>query len=268
MDCAIPIDSTDSTPPDPLAQIVVVLHRPQMVVNIGATVRAMKNMGVCQLRLVQPVAYTPEQISALAHRSADLLHATRHYPDLASAIGDAVYVVGTSARQHRDYPVQPDLRRAAHTLLQAAQRGLVALVFGAEDNGLQRAELDLCQQVLHIPTDPAYSSLNLAQAVLLVLYELRMAAVGLPPPAPAAPVLPVPPVPIAAELSDLEQAWTVALTELDFFETRNPAIPLRRLRRLLHRAQPDRREVAMLRAIAHSIARRLRERGTGKGDQA
>ncbi len=258
MDCAIPIDSTDSTAPDPLTRIVIVLHRPQVVANIGATVRAMKNMGVRQLRLVQPVAYTPEQISALAHRSADLLHATRHYPDLASAIGDAVYVVGTSARQHRDYPVQPDLRRAAHTLLQATQRGTVALVFGAEDNGLQRAELDLCQQVLHIPTDPAYSSLNLAQAVLLVLYELRMAAVGPPPPASA---VPVPPVPTAAELSDLEQAWTVALTELDFFETRNPAIPLRRLRRLLHRAQPDRREVAMLRAIAHSITRRLRERG-------
>ncbi|NJL05018.1 MAG: TrmJ/YjtD family RNA methyltransferase [Chloroflexaceae bacterium] len=256
MDCAIPIDSTDSNRPDPLAQIVVVLHRPQAVVNIGATVRAMKNMGVGQLRLVQPVAYTPDQISALAHRSADLLHGTHHYPDLASAIGDAVYVVGTSARQHRDYPVQPDLRRAAHTLLQATQRGTVALVFGTEDNGLQRAELDLCQQVLHIPTDPAYASLNLAQAVLLVLYELRMAAVGMP-----APAVPAAPAPTAAELADLEQAWVTALTELDFFETRNPAIPLRRLRRLLHRAQADRREVAMLRAIAHRITRRLRERG-------
>ncbi len=258
MDCAIPTDSTGSNPPEPLTRIVVVLHRPQAVVNIGATVRAMQNMGVGQLRLVQPVAYTPEQISALAHRSSGLLQRTRHYPDLASAIGDAVYVVGTSARQHRDYPVQPDLRHAAHALVQATQHGTVAIVFGAEDNGLQRPELDLCQQVLHIPTDPAYSSLNLAQAVLLVLYELRIAAVGMPPPAPAAPAAPAP---TAAELFELEQAWTMALTELDFFETRNPAILLGRLRRLLYRAQPDRREVALLRAIAHRITRRLRERG-------
>ncbi len=241
--------------PPALQHIVVVLHRPQDVVNIGGTVRAMLNMGVAHLRLVQPVAFTPTQISTLAHRSTALLAATRTYPDLASAIGDAVLVVGTSARTHSDYPLRRDLRQVASELVATTRHGTVALVFGSEDNGLQRAELDQCHMLVQIPTDPSYASLNLAQAVLLLLYEVRQAAT---PPAP--PTTPhEPPPAAAAEFAHLADVWEAALHRLDFFEQRNPAALLRRLRALLHRARPTTRDVALLQAIGYAI---LRQRPT------
>lgn len=239
--------------PAALHRVVVVLHRPQDVVNIGGTVRAMLNMGLAHLRLVQPVAYTPAQISALAHRSSTLLAATRTYPDLASAVGDAVLVVGTSARPHSDYPLRSDLRQVAHELVAATQQGTVALVFGSEDNGLQRTELDQCHMLVQIPTDPTYASLNLAQAVLLLLYEVRQATTHPPPLA----TLPAPPPATAAELARLAAVWEAALHRLDFFERRNPAALLRRLRLLLHDAHPTARDVALLQAIGYAI---LRER--------
>lgn len=244
--------------PTALQHTVVVLHRPQDVVNIGGTLRAMLNMGVPYLRLVDPVAYTPQQISALAHRSEDILARTRTYPDLASAVRDAVLVVGTSARQHSDYPLRRDLRQVATELVATTRQGTVALVFGSEDNGLQRAELDQCHMLIQIPTTPTYASLNLAQAVLLLLYEVRQAATNDRPPPIPPPAAPAPAPANAAALAQLEVAWQAALHHLDFFETRNPAVLLRRLRLLLHRARPTARDVALLQAIAYAVLRERR----------
>jgi TrmH family RNA methyltransferase len=243
-----------------LDRLLVVLHRPQNIQNIGGVVRAMKNMGVQQLRLVAPPPFEPAQISALAHRSADLLAATRSYATLDAALADAVYVVGTTDHQQGQHAIQSDVRALAPRLLEQTMHGPVALLFGAEDNGLDLAALDRCNLLLRLPTDPAYPSLNLAQAVLLLLYELRMAAGGpaASPPAPTtAPPTPHPDTAPAAEVATLCQLWEDALHTLDFFEGRNPPTLLRPLRALMQRARPTHREAALLMAIARAISKRV-----------
>ena len=155
---------------------MVVLCRPQKLVNIAGTIRAMKNMGLLRLRLVRPAEYDPADIEGIAHRSADVLAATTLHASLDDALADAVYVAGTTARTRElAHPSMSTPREAAPDLLARAAQGPVALVFGSEDNGLTAEELDRCHCVLRIPTDPTYRSLNLAQAVLIVAYELWQA---------------------------------------------------------------------------------------------
>src|SRR5215212_1151587 len=128
----------------PLDNIIVVLCRPQKLVNIAGAIRAMKNMGLLRLRLVLPAEYDPADIEGIAHRSADVLAATTLHTSLDDALADAMYVAGATAR-----PGAPDLlARAVH--------GPVALLFGAEDNGLTAEELDRCHGLLRIPTNPDY----------------------------------------------------------------------------------------------------------------
>ncbi|MFV9507840.1 MAG: RNA methyltransferase, partial [Oscillochloridaceae bacterium umkhey_bin13] len=164
--------------------ITIVLHQPQDVRNLGAVVRAMKNFGFSQLRLVQPCPFDPADLSGIAHRSEDLVAAIQIYPDLTSALADMRYVVGTSERIHAERPMRTDLRQLAAELVgRASQHGGVALLCGPEDHGLDQAAFDRCDSVLRLPTDPRYPSLNLAQAVLLLLYELHLAApITLPEP--------------------------------------------------------------------------------------
>src|SRR5215217_5812286 len=118
--------------PNRLDNIVVVLCRPQKLVNIAGTIRAMKNMGLLRLRLVLPAEYDPADIEGIAHRSADVLAATTLHTSLDDALADAIYVAGTTARP-RDLASQPITpRQAAPDLLARAVRGPVALLFGAE----------------------------------------------------------------------------------------------------------------------------------------
>src|SRR5215213_6884052 len=161
--------------PNRLDNLVVVLCRPQKLVNIAGTIRAMKNMGLSQLRLVRPAEYDPADIEGIAHRSADVLAATTLHASLDDALADTVYVAGTTARSRELVPQHMTPRAAAPELLARAECGPVALLFGSEDNGLTAEELDRCHCVLRIPTNPSYRSLNLAQAVLIVAYELWQA---------------------------------------------------------------------------------------------
>jgi TrmH family RNA methyltransferase len=166
-----------------LHNIIIVLHRPRDVVNIGAVVRAMKNMGLSHLRLVDPVPYTPDDVTRLSHRAEDILVGIRTYPDLDAVLADTIYVVGTTERARGSHSVRSDLRMLALELLQRVAVGSLALLFGPEDNGLDNDARDRCHVIVRIPTDPAYPSLNLAQAALLLMYERRMAALGdIPPP--------------------------------------------------------------------------------------
>jgi tRNA/rRNA methyltransferase len=239
---------------DPRAQIVVVLYCPQDVRNIGAVVRAMKNMGVQRLRLVRPVAFDPQDLLGLAHRSDDLVAAIQYYADLDAALADLHYVVGTSEHWHAERPMQGDVRAWATEALALAQTGGVGLLFGPEDNGLRHAEFDRCHTIVRLPTDPAYPSLNIAQAALLLLYELQMALPQRPPPLPTRAA--------AAELEQTMILVEAALHRLAFIKAGDGSKLVRTLRGLLYRVQPDDREVALLRALARAvIAGRMRDEG-------
>jgi TrmH family RNA methyltransferase len=237
-------------------QVITVLHRPRDVRNIGAVVRALKNMGFRRLRLVAPVPFDPADLSGIAHRSEDLVAGIEVYSQLDAALADVRYVVGTSERAHPDRPLRPDARAfAAELVARAASAGPVALLFGPEDRGLDNAAFDRCHAILTLPADPAYPSLNLAQAVLLTLYELRVAAAGTMPPAPLRRPA------TAAELEVSFAALQAAVEATGFVKSGDGAAVLRRLRALIMRAEPDSREAALLAAFAREVVYALRGRG-------
>lgn len=235
--------------------IVVVLCRPQKLVNIAGAIRAMKNMGLSRLRLVRPAEYDPSDIEGIAHRSADVLAATTLHASLDEALADAIYVAGTTARTREVTVRLTTPRDLAPDLLARAAHGPVALLFGSEDNGLTGEELDRCHCVLRIPTDPRYRSLNLAQAVLIVAYELWLAGEQ---PAPAGRSFQAAD---AAQLEGLFGAAERALWGIEFFKTHTNQAIMRTLRGLIHRAEPDAREAALLRAMALETLNFLRRKG-------
>ncbi|NJK80947.1 MAG: RNA methyltransferase [Chloroflexaceae bacterium] len=236
-----------------LERIVIVLNQPQDVVNIGGVVRCMKNMGFRWLRLVSPVSFNADDITRLAHRSEDILSNTRIYSDLNTALSDAVYVVGTTARMRGQHTIRSDIRTVAVNITQQTEQGIVALLFGPEDNGLDRQALDRCHVVLRIPADPTYPSLNLAQAVLLLLYELRMSVIPSGSVSVASPTLPNAPPVNATQLETLFQAWERALHAIDFFKDRDAATVMRPIRTLVYRARLTQREAALLIAMAREV---------------
>jgi TrmH family RNA methyltransferase len=250
-------------PADALDNIVVVLHQPRKLSNIGGAIRAMKNMGLRRLRLVQPAAYDPADIEGIAHRSADLRATVEIHEHLDAALADAIYVVGTTARP-RDQVARVAIatpRELAPELLGRAAAGRVVLLFGPEDNGLTNAELDRCHSILAIPADPGYPSLNLAHAVLLVAYELRQAHTQ--PQTDALRHTTAPPS--AAQLEQLFDALEQALWGIEFFKAQRSTGVMRTLRRLVHRAEPSAREVALLRAICLEALAFLRRNGIAPG---
>lgn len=159
-----------------LARIRVVLSRPSHPGNIGAAARALKTMGLADLRLVAPRRFPDPEATALAAGAADVLASARVHERLEDAIGDAVLAVGLSARQRElSHPLRT-LRAAAPDILAAARGGAVALVFGNETFGLSNEELGRCAMLATIPANPAYGSLNLAAAVQVACYELAATA--------------------------------------------------------------------------------------------
>jgi TrmH family RNA methyltransferase len=242
----------------PLANVVVVLDEPQDPVNIGATVRAMKNMGASTLRLVRPVEYDPTRIERVAHGTQDIVARIRHFDTLDRALADCVRVAGFTARRRAAKWRMADAREAAPELLDAAAAGPVALLFGREDKGLSNDALDRASVVVTIPTTD-HASLNLAQAVLVALYELHLAAPDasrtLAPPRKDAPPA------TAAQYERCFADVARALDALRFFRTRNPELIMRTVRSLTMRAAPDAREIELVRAMAMEVLRALARRG-------
>lgn len=234
-----------------LSRVIIVLDEPQNLVNIAGVVRAMKNMGLSQLRVVDPAEWDPWRITGIAHRSEDVVEATRHFDSLSQAVEDCVLVVGTSARSrtaHRNYGWA---RQWAPRILDRARHGPVALVFGREDRGLSNEALDRCDGVAVVPTDPEYPSLNLAQACLLLAYELFQAADDGPEELPRGKRYTGPAT--RGEMESMFQAVEEGLHRLDFFKARSPASVMRTLRTLLGRAEPDRQEAGLVRAVGFEI---------------
>jgi TrmH family RNA methyltransferase len=237
-----------------LTRVCVVLFEPQDPVNIAATVRAMKNMGVSDLRLVRPCEYTEHRLTGIAHGTEDVIEKIRHFETLDDALAGTVRVVGFTARRRAAKRPIVDAREASTELLRFADEGTVALLFGREDHGLPNDALDRAHIVATIPTTN-HSSLNLAQAALLALYELHLAAADatrkLAPPRRHAP---------AAVAEEYEQLFTdveKALEITQFFKTRHHDNIMRAYRSLVFRAAPDRREAALLRAMAIEVVRTI-----------
>src|SRR5256714_5505461 len=155
--------------------IVVVLHEPQDLVNIAHVVRALKNFGLRDLRLVSPREYDAYRIAGIAHQTQDVLARVATFEGLQEALADCVHVVGFTARGRTAKRNLQRPREAAGAILGQADAGLTALLFGREDKGLPNEALDLCHRVVTMPTNPTYPSLNLAHAVVLMLYELAVA---------------------------------------------------------------------------------------------
>jgi TrmH family RNA methyltransferase len=237
-----------------LDNIVVVFNRPQDPVNIAATVRVMKNMGVKQLRLVQPEAYDPWRIEGVAHGTRDIVQAIQHYDTLPEALADCVKVAAFAGKRRASKWMMATPRELAPIALAAAADGPVALLFGQEDHGLPNDALDLAQILVTIPTTE-HSSLNLAQAVMVALYELHVAAGDatrtLAPPRKDTP----PPTHLEWEqaLANIREA----LTAIRFFRTRNADHVMRTTRSLLSRADPNSRELTLVRAMAIETLRTL-----------
>jgi len=163
-------------PPEWFTNLAVVLVETTDAVNVGSVVRAMANTGFLRLRLVSPVGFDTWQVVGVAHYTQHILEAAQRFDSLTDAVADAQFVVGLTGRHHRvernALPFQSAMDRVAEAAKQGQQ---VAVVFGREDWGMSNAMLDACHAVTTIPTNPAYPSLNLAQATLLVLYQLSSA---------------------------------------------------------------------------------------------
>jgi TrmH family RNA methyltransferase len=241
-----------------LSKISVVLFEPQDPVNIAATVRAMKNMGASSLRLVNPCSYDPVRLEGIAHGTWDIIHAIQHFGDFDSAVADCVRLLGFTARRRAAKWKVMNPAEAAEDALGYADAGHVGLVFGREDRGLPNEILDRLHVAVNIPTTD-HASLNLAQAVLIALYELHQVA------GDATRVLRGPrkeaPPPTAEFFERYFTELHNALDSIQFFKTRYPEHIMRSLRTLTYRAEPDDRELSLLRAISLEIVRFLERTG-------
>lgn len=222
----------------------IVLVRPARAGNVAAACRAMKNMGLARLFLVSPPAELDRrEARALAYGAWDVLDGAVLAPDLASAVRDATLVAGTTGKR-ADGAWTP--RQLARESRAAAGSGRLAVVFGPESTGLHQHELALCHRLVRIPTHVAHSSLNLAQAVLIVAYELHMAAAPAPEP-PAEPRV------SAGETELVLEDLRSVLLEIGFLNPQNPEAILTELRRMLARGGLTTREANLLRGLARQI---------------
>jgi len=240
------------------SQVSVVLVNTSHPGNIGATARAMKNMGLSKLILVQPEDFPSGVAVGRAVSAVDILDNARVVDSLQDAVADCGLVIGASARS-RNIPwpmVNPE--QCANKAVAEAGRNKVALVFGREDAGLNNEELQLCHFHVQIPADPNYSSLNLSAAVMVVCYELRKAALA------------------QEEQTDIgeDEFWDQekangeqvehfyvhlerVMTAIKFHDPENPRQLMPRMRRLFSRIRIDVMEMNILRGILSNIEFRL-----------
>lgn len=229
-----------------LTNLRIVLVRPKHSGNIGAVARAMRNLGVYDLALVNPDQLCRESAAIMAVHARDLLDTMQVHTSLRAAVADCEVVVGTTCRPglYRDGALTP--RALAPQLVTDAAVNRVALVFGPEDSGLFNDDLRLCHRLMTIPTDATYASLNVAQAVLLCCYEMFLAAHG------EVSTLPRP-LAVAERQELMYEKLKGALLKIGFLHSNNPEHIMFALRRLLGRAGLEERDVQILLGLARQI---------------
>jgi tRNA/rRNA methyltransferase len=229
-------------------RVRIVLVAPSHPGNVGATARAMMTMGLARLVLVAPRRHPDPQADARASGAIDVLHGAQVVASLDEALAGAAYTAGLSARPREFAGRVLPVREAAREAVAHAGDADVAFVFGTEMSGLSNDELARCGVVATIPANPAYSSLNLAAAVQVAAYELRMAALG-------SEVWKAPRFPAASheEIEGLYAHATRTLADMRFLDPKLPRRLLPRLRRMFARAGFEREEVNILRGILARI---------------
>jgi tRNA (cytidine32/uridine32-2'-O)-methyltransferase len=233
-----------------LGRIRIVMVNTSHPGNIGAAARAMKNMGLGRLVLVSPHQHPSFEAYSRAAGADDVLADALVVPDLATALEGCVWVAGSSARLRSvQWPIYTP-RECAHIAMENADTGGVAIVFGRERTGLSNEELELCNALVHIPTDPDYSSLNVAAAVQVLCYECRLAVMDEDTCAASVSKKHREDVAASSELMQgMYEHLYQTLEDIRFFGTSSPDIVMRRLKGLFNRAHTTQREVAILRGI-------------------
>jgi tRNA/rRNA methyltransferase len=201
--------------PPILDNIRVVLVEPQHAGNIGGVARAMKNMALSRLVLVNPADHLAMEARMMAMHAFDILQQAQVVGTLSAAVADAGYVVGTTRRLGKSRQAHQTSRSVAPLILELAASNPVALVFGREDSGLTNDELERCHELVCIPAHPTFGSLNLAQAVLLVCYELYVTTAS-------QPLLTPPTLATVVELERLYQRMRVVLRRIGFLHGSSP----------------------------------------------
>lgn len=236
--------------PDPLRNIRVVLCGVSHPGNVGAAARAMKTMGLTRLYLVSPERFPDPEAQWRAARAADVLARAKVCATLDQALAGVALAVACSARTRELAVPQVSVREGAMRVIETAGAHRVALVFGNETSGLTTADVNKCQLLATIPANPRYSSLNLAAAVQVFAYELRMASaqtVGVPGKTPA-----------PAGFQELERFYDhleALMVEIGFLNPEHPKKLMPRVRRLFARARLEKAEVNILRGILKALAR-------------
>ncbi len=223
--------------------------------NIGATARAMKNMGILDLALVEPKEFPSDVATFRSKAAKDILEKASVHTSLEEAISECELVVGTSARGRTvPWPVLSP-REAAEEMHKSSLNGKVAIVFGREDRGLTNEELGLCNFHVHIPSDPEYSSLNLSQAVQILAYEIRLSYLQ---------DRHVNKEYWDVELANNEQTERLInhmdelMQEVDFYDVENPRKLLVRVRRFFKRSKIDVMEANIFRGLFATIQKKLK----------
>jgi tRNA (cytidine32/uridine32-2'-O)-methyltransferase len=252
--------STASIAPAPQT-IRFVLARTSHPGNIGAAARAIRTMGFWRLVLVAPQRFPDPQVEAMAAGADDVLQHVVTAPGVPDAVADCTRVYGLSARRRGVSLPELDPRAAVAEIAPLLQAGReVALLFGNERSGLDNDELSVCHAMVRIPSVEDFSSLNLAQAVQLMAWELRMATLA---DVNASADLPEAPA-TADQMEHFFDHLFATLHEIDFHKGRSAVTIEQRLRRLFHRAMPDARELRILHGVladAERMARLAREGG-------
>lgn len=227
--------------------------------NIGAAARAMKNMGLNQLWLVDPVASIDDEALARSAGALDVMEQVRIVPDLESAIADCALVVGTSARsRHIPWPLMTPRQCAGQAKAATATGMPVALVFGRESSGLTNDELHRCHAHVHIPTNEEYSSLNVAQAIQVLSYEMRLAALGQSEETGPWGVDWDHPPASQGELDGMIRHLEQVMLDIGFLDPKSPGHLTSRMRRLFQRALPDKTEINILRGLLAAVQQKTR----------
>lgn len=239
--------------------IHIVLVNPTHPGNIGATARAMKTMCLQNLSLVSPKHYPSADATARACGADDILMQANVCENLSEALTDCHLVIGASARLRSLQWPQLNPRECATKVLNASAQGPVAILFGREHSGLKNEELAMCHYLLHIPTNPAYQSLNLAAAVQLIGYEIYINTLtnSVIPSSGISANTEKPAT--TQEMDGFYEHLQHVLTDTGYLNPAQPRQLLQRLRRFYNRAKPDHTELNILRGILTAIQKQLKK---------
>lgn len=231
--------------------IAIVLVRPKSAGNIGSVCRAMKNTGLSRLILIDPCDYLNDEAKKMAVGDRSILGKARVYSDLKKALKPFHWTIATTRRARRRFNEEWTPKDIAQRIVHLPDTHKVALVFGPEDMGLSNEEISLCQAMLTIPSHPKFPSLNLAQAVMVCVYEIYCASLS--------NVCPSSKEDLASmeALEGMYQHLQKVLTELKYFSRGKPGTLMESIRNFLGRARLGARDVRILRGVFSTIQRRV-----------